>query len=318
MNIEKIQIKKLFSKADIKIENFNIKNLGSGFQNENWKITDTVSQKEFVVRVRFFKPNDMEEKRFREANVLKELNGSFGAPKLYFHSPTEELFDGRAVLITEFIHGEEIKLDKVVKDDIKFAAKFLSDLHRKEYDLYNLKGIIPNTQGTLGNIAKLSLEGMQQYTTSIAEFNSEKQQKLSSKMQSFGIQNWDLNKFSINHGDFGFYNVLKLGDKYSVIDWEKAKITDPISEVARFSTNLEMNQDHLSLENASELFEKEYFNYVDYKYRSERLNFYKISCVIDQWYWGIKNLSDINLVNKKGSILIQIERCEELLDKYLN
>ena len=184
---------------DMDINEVKFKKLSSGKTNQSFLVEDDL--KKYVLRLNSKKSLNYNIDRKRELEILNSIRNKSIGPKVVYSD------DDYSFLITEFIEGTPLLLDKISNQE----AQDLNDL----IDKYQKIEI---------NIPRFNyLEHLKKYETFISNnycINSDLSKKLETfypHLEDFQNQGWEP---VLCHHDLSTFNIIKTNNGLRIIDWE--------------------------------------------------------------------------------------------------
>ena len=184
---------------DLDVNQAKFKKLASGKTNQSFLVEGDL--KKYVLRLNSKKSFNYNIDRQRELEILNSIRDKSIGPMVVYSD------DAYSFLITEFIEGKPLMLDKISNQE----AQDLNDL----IDKYQKIEI---------NIPRFDyLEHLKKYETFISNnsyINSDLSKKLDNfypRLEDFQNQNW---KPVLCHHDLSNFNIIKTNNGLRIIDWE--------------------------------------------------------------------------------------------------
>ena len=184
---------------DLDVNQAKFKKLASGKTNQSFLVEGDL--KKYVLRLNSKKSLNYNIDRQRELEILNSIRDKSIGPMVVYSD------DAYSFLITEFIEGKPLMLDKISNQE----AQDLNDL----IDKYQKIEI---------NIPRFDyLEHLKKYETFISNnsyINSDLSKKLDNfypRLEDFQNQNW---KPVLCHHDLSNFNIIKTNNGLRIIDWE--------------------------------------------------------------------------------------------------
>lgn len=264
----------------------NISILGKGESNLNLLAQN--GDKEFVVRVSLLKKSRTE----REYTILKAVKPLRIAPRPFIIDNSKRFIDEDFIVI-EKLPGAPLT-GHLFSEDAVAAAKILSKLHRKKYSGFGMVGekLKEGTEYACLNErlgwAYSELNSLVDEVLNNTRVGSLKGSilpvlfKMKSKFNEICVKNKDYfsaQRFSMVHGDFRQWNLLKHQKGLSIVDWELARIADPAEDIANFFTNSYISKPD------KKIFMKEYVKHERDKNLEKRIKIYELLHMMSIAYW---------------------------------
>jgi len=288
--------------------------LGKGESNLNLLARN--GKKEFVVRVSLLEKSRTE----REYNALKSIESLKIAPRAYILDTSHKFVDEDFSVI-EKLPGTHL-LGNISTEDVQIIARTLSKLHSKKYPRFGQIDGKPQ----IGNLYDALTERRGWVSYEFGKLRDEiirnnkpadlKQSilptlvKLNEALNDICLENKQFfsgSGFSVVHGDLRQWNLLKHPDGISLIDWELARIADPMEDIANFFVNSYISESN------KKVFMDEYSGSSEDKNLEKRVAVYELLQSMGIAFWFGKNY-----YYNRGKKLHQELNTPEREKEYLN
>ena len=260
--------------------------LGKGESNLNLLARN--GGKEFVVRVSLLEKS----RTRREYNILKAIESLQIAPHPYIIDDSKKFVDEDFIII-EKLPGSQLS-GYVSADDARAIAKILSKLHCKKYTGFGQigeslkKGTLYDSLNERFGWACYELTSLIEEVMSNNKINNLKYSilpvllKMKYAFNEICLKNKSdflETHFSVVHGDFRQWNILKHSGGLSILDWELARVADPAEDIASF-----FNGGYISASN-KKIFMNEYLKSGADKTLEKRVQVYELLQMMGTAYW---------------------------------
>lgn len=216
------------NKKKLGFSNYDITFLNQGEYNINYLLT--TDKGKFVLRINSKSQMNLPNQIMYEYSTLKFLEKSEVTPKVYFVDDTEnKLLNG--VILMEFLDGRPL----IYEQDLEKAAKIFAKIHLLDASKCNgflvekdiLQDRINEANFWLKDVFKSDLIEKEQKKFFYDFLNYLEKNKGNSKYFE------NDNVFCLNNTEVNSQNFI-IGEKYYLIDWEKAVISDPCQDITHF------------------------------------------------------------------------------------
>jgi thiamine kinase-like enzyme len=198
-------------------EQFDLRQISGGTTNKNFHLK--IANRDFLVRMPLSDTNDLGASLELEYEVLEKIAHLDLSPRVYYYRADKN------ILITEYIHHDEYAIDFCDEYERKVALQLIKTVHDSGLSISHCF----DPYETI----KLSLQSIKSKGISLPSLcDSLLPEIVEAIEKTDAFHDWKV----LCHHDIHPGNILRCGNRYLLIDWEYAAMSDPLFELASIAS----------------------------------------------------------------------------------